>query len=175
MDVVGDHCEAETVMGYAECLHAKQELRFFRNSKSSGGDDDDGGVGGVGGVGGLQPLQPGGDGGNGGNGNGNGGDNEDTARRSSSRRGSSRKSSGSGSGSGSGGGGGGGGGGGDGGESDELQVRRDKIVTALSKHTIEDIVRVGGASALETFICVLCTLRTHISQRSICNFTHSSK
>jgi hypothetical protein len=32
---------------------------------------------------------------------------------------------------------------------------------------------VGGASALVTFICVLCTLRTQIS-RSICNFTHYS-
>jgi hypothetical protein len=30
---------------------------------------------------------------------------------------------------------------------------------------------VGGASALVTFICVLCTLRTQTS-RSICNFTH---
>jgi hypothetical protein len=32
---------------------------------------------------------------------------------------------------------------------------------------------VGGATALMTFICVLCTLRSKIS-RSICNFTHYS-
>jgi hypothetical protein len=31
----------------------------------------------------------------------------------------------------------------------------------------------GGASALVTLNCVLCTLRTQISQ-SICNFTHYS-
>jgi hypothetical protein len=32
---------------------------------------------------------------------------------------------------------------------------------------------VGGATALVTFLCVLCTLRTKIS-RSICTFTHHS-
>jgi hypothetical protein len=31
---------------------------------------------------------------------------------------------------------------------------------------------VGGASAPVTFICVLCNLRTQISRRSICNYTH---
>jgi hypothetical protein len=34
-------------------------------------------------------------------------------------------------------------------------------------------LQVGGASALVTFICVLCTLRTQISQ-SICNFIYSA-
>jgi hypothetical protein len=55
---------------------------------------------------------------------------------------------------------------------------------ALSESKVHDIVQgrfslkervmniaVGNASALVTFICVLCTLCTQIS-RSICNFTH---
>jgi hypothetical protein len=31
---------------------------------------------------------------------------------------------------------------------------------------------VGRASALVTFICDFCTLRTQISRKFICNFTH---
>jgi hypothetical protein len=44
---------------------------------------------------------------------------------------------------------------------------RDRLAEARD----DACFQVGGANALVTFICVLCTLRTQIS-RSICNFTH---
>jgi hypothetical protein len=46
----------------------------------------------------------------------------------------------------------------------------------MAKHLRQAGAEVGGASALVTFICVLCTLRTQISRETLqlYNFTHYS-
>jgi hypothetical protein len=46
----------------------------------------------------------------------------------------------------------------------------ERVLPSIVNETVK---AVGSASALVTFICVLCPLRTQIS-RSICNFTHYS-
>jgi hypothetical protein len=52
-----------------------------------------------------------------------------------------------------------------------LEEALDRGMTHEQATQLEQMV--GGASALVTFSCVLCTLRTQIS-RSICNFTQYS-
>jgi hypothetical protein len=66
----------------------------------------------------------------------------------------------------------------------QLVRRRPTAVKASDEGAVVDekslllngraLIEVGGASALMTFMCALCTLRAQIS-RFICNFTHYSE